>query len=145
MAESEADIELSTVKSEESDYDDEETLMESESIFDLSKFDWVESKRYWYTLINILIVIVGVTTIILLGISAPGLWKFFNHDTICDEQNGYHYELPSNPFTFSDMMSLSPKYPTIHWISTDLGFYYHFLYKIIIQQHKLKEFVLFGT
>lgn len=134
MAENEnsmTEIELDTVNAnsntESDEYDSEhdeekETLMDNVLNIASSKFDWVESKQYWYTLANILIFVTGVTVMILLGLSAPGLWKLFNHDTVCEDRaESNHYEIPSNPFTFYDVLNLSPNYPKIHWITTDSG------------------------
>ena len=106
------------------DTNEEDDLMAKpieEESSESSNFDWVESSKYWYALLHIVLVVFGIGTIILLGLSAPGLWKFFNHDTVCEEASGPHFTPPSNRFTFSDMMSITPNYPSIHWIASASG------------------------
>ena len=89
------------------------------------KWSWVESKRYWYLLSHVALLIIGTTVLLLFFISAPGLWKSFNHTLECDDtqapSNALGWEVPTNAFDFADLFTLFPQYPHIHWVEKDGG------------------------
>lgn len=114
---SDIDLELEDVELQEIDENDTH----------VPQYQWVESKKYWYALFHVTLLVLGITVFVLLIISAPGLWKFYNTSPVECEDDGtvidHSYNPPDNRFTFEDMLTFSPNYPHFYWIDTIDGLF----------------------